>query len=89
MSVISPVPVLVSCTNLSPEIWSPEHVSSSNIICSVVSPVIPPFTIVTTPVAPAPFVLVLLKLKVSPITYPEPPASTTVSVTLPEPTLLI
>ena len=81
MSVISPEPVPVSCTNLFPVYGSPLTVSSSktkwsSTVDSDSSCVKPPFTTETFAWAEPPPVSVLLNTISSPISYPEPPSST-------------
>ena len=90
-SVICCKSVNFSCTNTLPSYGSPEVVSSSKTILSPVdipvpfSPEKPPFTILTNPAAFLPFVPVFVKDKLSPILYPVPALSITISVTEPGP----
>ena len=87
---MSPDPVLLSWTILSPVYESPLTVSSSKTIWSSVLDVLsscvkPPFTTETFAVAEPPPVPVFVNSISSPITYPEPPSSITNCVISPLP----
>ena len=94
ISVTSLLPVPISCINLFPWYESNCVVVSSNIIWSSVvlvlsSGVNAPLTTEIKPAAPPPLVLVLLKIKLSPMSYPDPDTSIKTSVILPEEIVLV